>query len=93
MADEILYRLIDERMTSEEIIREGFSKDTVEKIIKKIKLSQYKRKLPTIAKVSKRTMGMEFRYPRDWGSIANYLVYRGSDFIAKKRRTLKRRIR
>lgn len=34
MADEILYRLIDERMTSEEIIREGFSKDTVEKIIK-----------------------------------------------------------
>ena len=67
MADEILYRLIDERMTSEEIIREGFSKDTVEKIIKKIKLSQYKRKLPTIAKVSKRTMGMEFRYPRDWG--------------------------
>ena len=49
------------------IIQEGFLKDTVEKIIKKIKLSQYKRKLPTIAKVSKRTMGMEFRYPRDWG--------------------------
>ena len=35
MADEILYRLIDERMTPEEIIQEGFLKDTVEKIIKK----------------------------------------------------------
>ncbi len=67
MADEILYRLIDERMTLAEVIQEGFSEDTVEKIMKKIKLSQYKRKLPTIAKISKRTMGMEFRYPRDWG--------------------------
>lgn len=30
-------------------------------------MSQYKRKLPLIAKISTRTIGREFRYPRDWG--------------------------
>lgn len=67
MADEILYRLIDERMTLEEVVAEGFSKEVIEKIMRKIKLSQYKRKLPVIAKISGRTSGMDFRYPRDWG--------------------------
>lgn len=67
MADEILYRLIDERMTLKEIEDEGFSKEIIEKIVRKIKLSQYKRKLPVIAKVSRRTSGVDFRYPRDWG--------------------------
>ena len=67
MADEILYRLIDERMTAEEVVEEGFSKEIVEKIQRKIKFSQYKRKLPVIAKISKRTSGIDFRYPRDWG--------------------------
>lgn len=67
MADEILYRLIDERMTAEEVVEEGFSKEIVEKIQRKIRFSQYKRKLPVIAKISKRTSGIDFRYPRDWG--------------------------
>ena len=83
MADEILYRLIDERMTAEEVVEEGFSKEIVEKIQRKIKFSQYKRKLPVIAKISKRTSGIDFRYPRDWGSII--LINRRSGFNAKKR--------
>lgn len=67
LADEILYRLIDERKKSEEIILEGYSEEVLNKIIWKIKMSQYKRKLPLIAKISTRTIGREFRYPRDWG--------------------------
>lgn len=67
LADEILYKMVDERKTSDEIIGEGYQKDTVEKIERKIKFSQYKRKLPVIAKISGRTMGRDFRYPRDWG--------------------------
>lgn len=67
MADEVLYRLIDERYTREEILEEGFPSEVVDSIIRKMKMSQYKRKLPVIAKVSKRTIGREFRYPRDWG--------------------------
>lgn len=66
-ADRILFRLIDERKTKEEVINEGFDSAIVESIIKKVKLAQYKRKLPIIAKVSGRTIGQEFRYPRDWG--------------------------
>jgi NAD+ synthase len=29
--------------------------------------SQFKRRLPIIAKLSGRTVGIDFRYPRDWG--------------------------
>lgn len=66
-ADTILYRLIDERYDREELLEEGFEEWIVDTIIRKIKLSQYKRKLPLIAKISRRTIGREFRYPRDWG--------------------------
>ncbi|GBR77053.1 adenine nucleotide alpha hydrolases superfamily, partial [Candidatus Termititenax persephonae] len=39
----------------------------VDKIIRLIKKSQFKRRLPLIAKLSARTIDREFRYPRDWG--------------------------
>lgn len=67
LADEILYQLIDEYEKKEDIIKKGYSEEIVNKIVHKIKLAQYKRKLPLIAKVSKRTIDREFRYPRDWG--------------------------
>lgn len=67
LADEILFSLIDEREKKDEIIKKGYPEDVVNKVIWKIKMSQYKRKLPLIAKISTRTIGREFRYPRDWG--------------------------
>lgn len=67
LADKILYEMVDERKTKTEIVQAGFDVNVVEKIENKIKFSQYKRKLPVIAKISKRTMGRDFRYPRDWG--------------------------
>ncbi|MCQ9626265.1 NAD+ synthase [Cetobacterium somerae] len=67
LADEILFSLIDEREKKDEIIKKGYPEDIVNKVIWKIKMSQYKRKLPLIAKISTRTIGREFRYPRDWG--------------------------
>lgn len=67
LADEILYRLIDEREKKEDIIDAGYPEEIVNKVIWKIKISQYKRKLPLIAKISTKTIGREFRYPRDWG--------------------------
>ncbi len=68
LADEILYRLIDEREKKEDIIDAGYPEEIVNKVIWKIKISQYKRKLPLIAKISTRTIGREFRYPREWGA-------------------------
>lgn len=67
MADEILYYLIEERLKSEEVISLGYDKKVVEIVIGKIKMNQYKRKLPVIANISKRGMGSNFKYPRDWG--------------------------
>jgi NAD+ synthase len=33
----------------------------------RIMMSQFKRRLPVIAKVSQRTIDRDFRYSRDWG--------------------------
>ncbi|MGL4980933.1 MAG: NAD+ synthase [Fusobacteriaceae bacterium] len=67
LADEILYRIVDERKSADEVEMEGYSKEIIDKIQNKIKFSQYKRKLPIIAKISSRSIGRDFRYPRDWG--------------------------
>ena len=51
----------------EEVIKMGYDEKVVKAITRKIKLSQYKRKLPVIANVSKRGMGNNFKFSRDWG--------------------------
>ncbi len=66
-ADAILYLLVDERCTVEEIEAEGHDRGLVEMLLHKIQRSQFKRRLPLIAKLSQRTIGIDFRYPRDWG--------------------------
>ena len=38
-----------------------------EKLYVKVRDSQYKRRLPLIAKISQRTIDRDFRYARDWG--------------------------
>lgn len=66
-ADAVLYLLVDERYTVEEVAQFGFPIERVTDIIKRVEHSQYKRRLPIIAKLSQRTVGIDFRYPRDWG--------------------------
>lgn len=65
--DQLLYQLVDKRKTITALIKEGFKKEFIEKVIGMIKKSQFKRRLPLIAKISSRTIDREFRYPRDWG--------------------------
>lgn len=65
-ADQILYQMIDLRLTNEEIILNGYEKSIVNKIRKMVKRSQYKRKLPLVAKLTTRAVGIDFHYPRDW---------------------------
>lgn len=67
MADEILYYLIEERLEPKEIVEIGYDEKVVNAIMRKIKFSQYKRKLPVIVNVSKRGMGNSYKYSRDWG--------------------------
>ncbi len=65
-ADKLLFSMVDERKTNEELINNGYKVEFIKDIYKKIKMSQYKRKLPLIAKISNRTIDRDFRYPRDW---------------------------
>ncbi len=65
--DAILYRLVDMRLPQKEVVAAGFEKTKVEKIAGMIKNSEFKRKLPPIAKLSARTVGHDFLYPYDWG--------------------------
>jgi NAD+ synthase len=64
--DEILFHLVDERGSKEELLARGFPRDKIEKIMSMIKNSEFKRKLPPIAKISSRTIGHDFLYPYDW---------------------------
>ena len=67
LIDEILFLAIDERRSRDDLIELGFDVHTVDSVLGRVRTSQYKRRLPLIAKVSERTIDRDFRYPRDWG--------------------------
>lgn len=64
--DEILYRMVDRRKSKMEMLAEGFSATTLDSVADKIIRSQYKRTMPPIVKIHPRTVGIDFRYLRDW---------------------------
>jgi NAD+ synthase len=64
--DQVLYLLVDERYTVEEVIDEGFEQAFVENVWRRVKANHYKRTMPNVAKISKRTIGHDFLYLRDW---------------------------
>lgn len=65
--DELLYHMVDERYSPEELAQAKFDPSFVEKVFSRMRDSQYKRRLPLIAKISQRTIDRDFRYARDWG--------------------------
>ena len=66
LVDRLLYYMIDERRTDAELLKLGFEKYFVQKIRLMMRRNQFKRRPPVIAKVSHRTVNVDFRYPRDW---------------------------
>jgi NAD+ synthase len=67
-ADGVLWRLVDQRASPEQVIADGFAPEVVRRIVRLVQRTQFKRRMPMIAKLSARTIGWEFRYPRDWGT-------------------------
>ncbi len=67
-ADRLLFLLVDERYSAEDCVEAGFPRQFVDKVLEKIRRSQFKRVMPPIAKVSNRTVGYDFLYLRDWGT-------------------------
>jgi NAD+ synthase len=66
--DRILYRLFDEWMEIEDVVAAGFPPPLVRRLHRIVAAMQFKRRPPLIAKISQRTIGVDFRYPRDWGT-------------------------
>jgi len=66
--DKLLYFMVDERKADEELIELGFERVLIEKVKFMVQRNQFKRRPPIIAKISYRTINIDFRYARDWGS-------------------------
>lgn len=65
--DRLLLRLVDERVPPDRLVEEGFDAAFVRQVARRVRANQYKRRPPVIAKLSSRTIGPDFRYPRDSG--------------------------
>jgi len=66
--DQLLYLLVDQRYKPEACVDEGFDKGFVERVMRMMRQNHFKRVMPPIAKLSQRTIGYDFLYPRDWGT-------------------------
>ena len=66
--DRLLSLLVDARVSPETAVKNRFSREMVDRVLQLIIGSQFKRRMPVIAKVSTRSVGWDFRYPRDWHS-------------------------
>ena len=52
-ADQVLYRMLEENKTVEEVLAEGFNKNLVDNIVRRMNRSEYKRRMPLIAKIKR----------------------------------------
>ena len=52
-ADQVLYRMLEENKKVEEVLAEGFNKDLVDNILRRMNRSEYKRRMPLIAKIKR----------------------------------------
>jgi len=66
--DRVLLRLVERRDRPEDVVAAGFPKRMVLDLHRRMTRSQFKRRPPIIAKLTRRAVNIDFRYPRDWGS-------------------------
>ncbi|MBI5464568.1 MAG: NAD+ synthase [Ignavibacteriales bacterium] len=64
--DPLLFQMIDQRRSDEELVKSGFAMEFVGKVKERVRKNQFKRRPPVIAKISYRTVNVDFRYVRDW---------------------------
>jgi NAD+ synthase len=67
-ADQLLYLLVNLRYTLDEAVEAGFPRDLVDRVWRTVQRMHYKRRPPAIAKLSTRTIGIDFLYMRDWNT-------------------------
>jgi NAD+ synthase len=64
--DRVLYLLVEGRYTVDETAEQGFDHTFVEKVWRRVRMNHYKRTMPNVAKLSRRSIGHDFLYLRDW---------------------------
>jgi NAD+ synthase len=63
--DAVLRDLVDRRIAQEDLLQIHNDEALVKKVVSRVYANQFKRKMPLIAKISERTIGHDFLYPRD----------------------------
>lgn len=66
--DSFLHLFVDRRYSKDELLKAGFDEVFIATVSKRVRLNQYKRRPPIIAKLANRTINLDYRYARDWGS-------------------------
>jgi len=66
--DRLLVAMVDQRLDREALLQAGFEAPFIDRVADIVRRNHYKRRLPVIAKLSRRTMDRDFRYARDWGT-------------------------
>jgi NAD+ synthase len=64
LLDRILYWMVDKRRSHDELVGMGFERATVERVERMVAASEFKRQTPPIAKLTNRTAGVDYLYPR-----------------------------
>ncbi len=62
--DRLLYWMIDRRLTDTQLVEMGFLPTAITKVQKLVAGSEYKRQMPPVAKLTTRTPGVDYLYPR-----------------------------
>ena len=62
--DRLLYWMIDRRRTDEQLVQLGFSPLVITRVQKLVAGSEFKRQMPPVAKLTTRTPGVDYLYPR-----------------------------
>jgi NAD+ synthase len=62
--DRLLYWMVDRRRTPEQLEAMGFAPATIARVTKLIAQNEYKRQTPVVAKLTTRTPGVDYLYPR-----------------------------
>lgn len=65
--DRLLYLLVEERFSVEEATEQGFKREFVTAVWRRVQMNHFKRTMPNVAKLSRRSIGHDFLYLRDWG--------------------------
>ncbi|MEO6350121.1 MAG: NAD+ synthase [Candidatus Limnocylindrales bacterium] len=62
--DRLLYWLIDRRRSRPQLLKMGFAEATIDRIERMVAASEFKRQTPPVAKLTTRTPGVDYLYPR-----------------------------